>query len=71
MRDTLARTIYASLFDWLIDCMNKSLTAHEKSKGRSINIIDIYGFESFNVGVSINLFPLVFPLYLYIYYVLF
>ncbi|XP_059069015.1 myosin-3 isoform X2 [Cryptomeria japonica] len=48
MRDTLARTIYASLFDWLIDCMNKSLTAHEKSKGRSINIIDIYGFESFN-----------------------
>lgn len=48
MRDTLAKIVYASLFDWLIACMNKSLTAYEKSKDKSINIIDFYGFESFN-----------------------
>ncbi|KAJ7297028.1 hypothetical protein O6H91_Y084700 [Diphasiastrum complanatum] len=46
-RDALAKAIYASLFDWLVDGINKSLEARKRQTGRSISILDIYGFESF------------------------
>ncbi|XP_050216632.1 myosin-2 isoform X2 [Mercurialis annua] len=46
-RDALAKFIYASLFDWLVDQINKSLEVGKLRTGRSINILDIYGFESF------------------------
>ncbi|TYI96470.1 hypothetical protein E1A91_D01G075300v1 [Gossypium mustelinum] len=46
-RDALAKFIYASLFDWLVEQINKSLGVHKKYIGRSISILDIYGFESF------------------------
>ncbi|KAJ9153639.1 hypothetical protein P3X46_027059 [Hevea brasiliensis] len=46
-RDALAKFIYASLFDWLMDQINKSLEVGKMCTGRSINILDIYGFESF------------------------
>ncbi|KAH1120968.1 hypothetical protein J1N35_004128 [Gossypium stocksii] len=46
-RDALAKFIYASLFDWLVEQINKSLGVHKKYMGRSISILDIYGFESF------------------------
>ncbi|MBA0722063.1 hypothetical protein Golax_009545, partial [Gossypium laxum] len=45
-RDALAKFIYASLFDWLVEQINNSLEAGKKHNGRSISIIDIYGFES-------------------------
>ncbi|XP_012443648.2 myosin-2 isoform X1 [Gossypium raimondii] len=45
-RDALAKFIYASLFDWLVEQINNSLEAGKKHIGRSISIIDIYGFES-------------------------
>ncbi|XP_020244632.1 myosin-1-like isoform X2 [Asparagus officinalis] len=45
-RDALARSIYASLFDWLVEQINKSLEVGKLFTGRSINILDIYGFES-------------------------
>ncbi|KHG19058.1 Myosin-2 heavy chain [Gossypium arboreum] len=45
-RDALAKFIYASLFDWLVEQINKSLEAGKKHIGRSISILDIYGFES-------------------------
>ncbi|KAK1304855.1 hypothetical protein QJS10_CPB11g00986 [Acorus calamus] len=47
-RDALAKSIYASLFDWLVEQINKSLEAGKENTGRSISILDIYGFESFH-----------------------
>ncbi|KAL9270038.1 Myosin-2-like protein [Drosera capensis] len=46
-RDALAKFIYASLFDWLVEQINKSLGASKRRTRRSISILDIYGFESF------------------------
>ncbi|KAI5063038.1 hypothetical protein GOP47_0021585 [Adiantum capillus-veneris] len=46
-RDALAKAIYAGLFDWLVDRINKSLEAGKRRTGKSITILDIYGFESF------------------------
>ncbi|XP_009603975.1 myosin-2-like isoform X2 [Nicotiana tomentosiformis] len=46
-RDTLAKFIYANLFDWIVDQMNRKLAMGKEQTGRSINILDIYGFESF------------------------
>lgn len=50
-RDALARSIYASLFDWLVEQINKSLEVGKLFAGRSINILDIYGFESLDVWI--------------------
>ncbi|KAG1368196.1 Myosin-2 heavy chain [Cocos nucifera] len=47
-RDALAKSIYASLFDWLVEQINKSLQMGKCRTGRSISILDIYGFESFH-----------------------
>ncbi|XP_047182059.1 myosin-2-like isoform X4 [Vigna umbellata] len=46
-RDAIAKFIYASLFDWLVEQVNKSLQVGKRCTGRSISILDIYGFESF------------------------
>jgi myosin-5 len=55
-RDALAKAIYASLFDWLVDRINKSLEVGKRRTGRSISILDIYGFESFKVKNIDSLF---------------
>ncbi|XP_052177405.1 myosin-2 [Diospyros lotus] len=46
-RDALAKFIYSSLFDWLVQEINKLLAKGKQHGGRSITILDIYGFESF------------------------
>ncbi|KAM7261796.1 hypothetical protein ACFE04_020873 [Oxalis oulophora] len=46
-RDALAKSIYACLFEWLVEQINKSLAVGKRRTGRSIGILDIYGFESF------------------------
>lgn len=48
-RDALAKSIYSCLFDWLVEQINKSLAVGKRRTGRSISILDIYGFESFEV----------------------
>ena len=48
-RDALTKSIYACLFDWLVEQINKSLAVGKKRTGTSISILDIYGFESFEV----------------------
>jgi myosin heavy subunit len=48
-RDALAKSLYASLFEWLVEQINKSLSVGKRRTGRSISILDIYGFESFDV----------------------
>ncbi|CAI5979044.1 unnamed protein product [Closterium sp. NIES-64] len=48
-RDTLAKTIYSKLFDWLVHKVNVSIgqDPHVKS---IIGVLDIYGFESFQTN---------------------
>ncbi|CAN8292826.1 unnamed protein product [Cochlearia groenlandica] len=46
-RDTLAKTIYSHLFDWIVKKINTSIGQDPKSKS-IIGVLDIYGFESFN-----------------------
>ncbi|XLU68324.1 hypothetical protein S245_027377, partial [Arachis hypogaea] len=46
-RDALAKFMYANLFDWLVEQVNKALEVGKRRTGRSISILDIYGFESF------------------------
>ncbi|KAL5131381.1 Myosin-2 [Glycine soja] len=46
-RDAIAKFIYASLFDWLVEQVNKSLEVGKQYTGKSISILDIYGFQTF------------------------
>jgi myosin heavy subunit len=47
-RDALAKGMYACLFSWLVQCLNKTIAAptHEVKWG-FIGVLDIYGFEVF------------------------
>ncbi|KAK6160536.1 hypothetical protein DH2020_003917 [Rehmannia glutinosa] len=54
-RDALAKSIYSCLFDWLVEQINKSLAVGKRRTGRSISILDIYGFESFEAGICLML----------------
>ena len=48
----MAKSIYACLFEWLVEQINKSLAVGKRRTGRSISILDIYGFESFDVCLN-------------------
>ncbi|KAF9615027.1 hypothetical protein IFM89_021598 [Coptis chinensis] len=45
-RDALAKTVYARLFDWLVEKINRSVGQDMESKAQ-IGVLDIYGFECF------------------------
>ncbi|CAG8571930.1 12_t:CDS:10 [Funneliformis caledonium] len=49
VRDSVAKYIYANLFDWLVNITNESLSNEEVKKRVSsfIGVLDIYGFEHF------------------------
>ncbi|XP_062867127.1 unconventional myosin-Vb [Trichomycterus rosablanca] len=48
-RDALAKHIYAHLFDWIVEHINKAL--HTATKQHSfIGVLDIYGFETFEIN---------------------
>ena len=49
VRDSVAKYIYSSLFDWLVEVINNSLATEEVlSRVKSfIGVLDIYGFEHF------------------------
>ncbi|XP_010520892.1 PREDICTED: myosin-2-like [Tarenaya hassleriana] len=47
MRDALAKFLYAGLFEWLVGRINVALEVGKSLTGRSLSILDIYGFESF------------------------
>lgn len=52
-RDALAKALYASLFDWLVARTNLSLRKESDNKSayeRSFNVLDIFGFESFETN---------------------
>ncbi|GAA5976690.1 hypothetical protein JCM10908_005597 [Rhodotorula pacifica] len=49
VKDSVAKHIYASLFEWLVSVINESLT-NERIEGtvkNFIGVLDIYGFEHF------------------------
>ncbi|KAL6523944.1 hypothetical protein OROMI_031039 [Orobanche minor] len=48
-RDALAKTVYARLFDWLVEKINRSVGQDHNSKIQ-IGVLDIYGFESFKLN---------------------
>jgi len=48
-RDSLAKTLYSRLFDWLVDAINNSIGQDSESK-TLVGVLDIYGFESFKVN---------------------
>ncbi|KFA62623.1 hypothetical protein S40285_05165 [Stachybotrys chlorohalonatus IBT 40285] len=49
VRDSVAKYIYSSLFDWLVDIVNQSLATEEilTRVVSFIGVLDIYGFEHF------------------------
>lgn len=54
-RDALAKMTYSSLFLWLVGSINRTLTQHETvhssaDKVGFIGVLDIYGFESFEIN---------------------
>lgn len=49
VRDSVAKFIYSSLFDWLVESINAGLATEEVSSRATtfIGVLDIYGFEHF------------------------
>jgi hypothetical protein len=45
-RDSLAKIIYAKMFDWLVAAINAAI-GEDKNCAASVGVLDIYGFESF------------------------
>ena len=50
MRDALAKDIYARLFDWIVARINESFTTSASQQKNFIGILDIFGFEFFDVN---------------------
>mmetsp|Transcript_66237 Transcript_66237/g.175467 ORF Transcript_66237/g.175467 Transcript_66237/m.175467 type:complete len:1736 (-) Transcript_66237:104-5311(-) len=49
-RDSLAKLIYGRLFKWLVHNINKKLGQQDDSAARLFGVLDIAGFESFDVN---------------------
>ncbi|XP_054612452.1 unconventional myosin-Ih [Dunckerocampus dactyliophorus] len=49
-RDALAKAIYGRTFNWLVNKINESLANMDSSRKTVIGLLDIYGFEVFNVN---------------------
>ncbi len=49
VRDSVAKYIYSSLFDWLVETINRGLATEEvvSRANTFIGVLDIYGFEHF------------------------
>ncbi|KAL8814786.1 MAG: hypothetical protein Q9223_006020 [Gallowayella weberi] len=49
VRDSVAKFIYSSIFDWLVESINSGLATDEVNSRASsfIGVLDIYGFEHF------------------------
>ncbi|XP_032683179.1 unconventional myosin-Va isoform X3 [Odontomachus brunneus] len=49
-RDALAKHIYAELFNWIVAGINDSLQSQPSQAQYFIGVLDIYGFETFEVN---------------------
>lgn len=48
VRDSVAKFIYACVFDWLVSIVNDSLAKNHGDPASFIGVLDIYGFEHFS-----------------------
>ncbi|KAK3233990.1 hypothetical protein CYMTET_55740 [Cymbomonas tetramitiformis] len=57
-RNALARRLYSALFDWLVASINTTTSEADGPCLRTVNVLDIFGFENFPVNsleqLSIN-----------------
>ncbi|KAM9728570.1 unconventional myosin-XIX isoform 1-T1 [Menidia menidia] len=49
-RDCLAKVIYAQLFEWVVTFINNSICAEKSTWCNFIGVLDVYGFECFNIN---------------------
>ncbi|XP_028277851.1 unconventional myosin-XIX [Parambassis ranga] len=49
-RDCLAKVIYAQLFEWLVTFINNSICADRSMWCNFIGVLDVYGFECFQIN---------------------
>ena len=49
-RDALAKALYSQLFDHLLVCVNESIRGTATDEGLFIGLLDVYGFEFFEVN---------------------
>lgn len=54
--DGLGKAIYSRMFRWIIDRCNKTLDQNKESRKYFIGVLDIAGFEIFDVRFSFLLF---------------
>ena len=48
-RDALCKALYSRLFSWLVQRINDSIRVRCEGKRKSMGVLDIYGFELFEV----------------------
>lgn len=51
VRDSVAKFIYACVFDWLVSIINDSLAKNHGDVASFIGVLDIYGFEHFSTYI--------------------
>eukprot|EP00472_Partenskyella_glossopodia_P009453 CAMPEP_0197517112 /NCGR_PEP_ID=MMETSP1318-20131121/2083_1 /TAXON_ID=552666 /ORGANISM="Partenskyella glossopodia, Strain RCC365" /LENGTH=1597 /DNA_ID=CAMNT_0043066413 /DNA_START=40 /DNA_END=4833 /DNA_ORIENTATION=+ len=49
-RDALAKFIFEHMFDWLVERINKSIGTGKYVRGKTVGILDIFGFEIFKTN---------------------
>lgn len=49
-RDCLAKLIYAELFEWLVTFINNSMCSDTSAWSNFIGVLDVYGFECFQMN---------------------
>jgi myosin-5 len=52
MRDSWAKALYEKLFNWLVDRLNETIKPSDKESFEhlTVGLLDIYGFEVFEVN---------------------
>lgn len=48
--DSIARSLYEKIFNWIVARINTNVACNSRSISNSIGILDIYGFEIFDVN---------------------
>ena len=55
--EAISKTLYERMFKWLVQRINKSLDRTKRQGASFIGILDIAGFEIFQVGRTFNRLP--------------
>jgi hypothetical protein len=50
-RDAMVKKVYSELFQWIVDKINRELSATGVKRNKFIGVLDIFGFESFEVSI--------------------